>query len=51
VLWKKLQSSSDGGDSDSKKRKQGYGGLWQGLHLVGFWSHIVSFVLVHFAGI
>jgi hypothetical protein len=34
--------SSDGGDSSSKKCKQGYGGvyggIWQNLHLAGVWS-------------
>jgi hypothetical protein len=35
----KMKLSSDGGDSDSKKRKQGcggaYGGVWQSLNLAG----------------
>jgi hypothetical protein len=33
-----LKLSSDGGDSDSKKYKQRYGGAWQSLCLAGVWN-------------
>jgi hypothetical protein len=46
----KLKLSTDGGDSGSKKRKQGYhgayGGVWRSLLFAGFWSQAVGFVLV-----
>jgi hypothetical protein len=38
VVQKKLKLSSDGGDSGSKKYKQGYGGVWQSLCLTGICS-------------
>jgi hypothetical protein len=50
-MWKKLKLSSDGGNSDSKKFKHGYGGVWQSLRLVDVWSQAVSFVLVCLTGI
>jgi hypothetical protein len=50
-MQKKLKLSSDGGNSGSKKCKQGYGGVWWSLHLAKVWSHMVDFVLVHLAGI
>jgi hypothetical protein len=34
----KFKLSSDSGNSCSKKCKQGYGGVWQSLRLVGTWS-------------
>jgi hypothetical protein len=49
-MWKKLNLSSDGGDSGSKKYKQDCGGdygIWQSLHLIDVWSKVISFMLVH----
>jgi hypothetical protein len=34
-MRKKWKLSSDGGDSGSKKYKQGYGGVWRSLRLCG----------------
>jgi hypothetical protein len=40
-MWNKLKSSTDGGDSGSKKCKLGcggtYGGVWRSLRLAGIW--------------
>jgi hypothetical protein len=47
-MQNKFKLSSDSGDSDSKKCKQGYGGVWWGS---GVRSQAVCFVLVHLAGI
>jgi hypothetical protein len=44
-MRKKLKLSCDGGDFGSKKHKRGYGGVWRSLHLSGFWSQAVGFVL------
>jgi hypothetical protein len=50
-----MKLRSDGGDSGSKKCKRGYGGaygvVWRSLHVAGFWSQAVGFVLVRLAGI
>jgi hypothetical protein len=47
-MRKQLKLSSDGGDSDSKKYKRGYGdaydGVWRSLRLAGVWSQAVGFV-------
>jgi hypothetical protein len=45
-MRKKLKLSSDGGDSCSKKCKQGYSGAYGGV-----WSQAVDFLLVHLSGI
>jgi hypothetical protein len=45
-MQKKFKLNFDGGDSGSKKCKQGYGRVWRSLHLAGVWSQTVSFVLV-----
>jgi hypothetical protein len=45
-MRKQLKLISDGGDSASKKCKEGYGGVWPSLHLVGVWSQAVGSVLV-----
>jgi hypothetical protein len=50
-MQKKLKLSSDGGDSDSQKCKQGYGRVWHSLYLAGVWNQAVGFVLVCLAGI
>jgi hypothetical protein len=52
---KKLELSSDCGDSSNMKYKGGnggaYGWVWRSLRLAGIWSHVVGFVLVCLAGI
>jgi hypothetical protein len=55
-VWEKYKLSFDGGNSGSKKCKEGcYGftcdGVWQSLCLEGVWSHAVFFFWVHLAGI
>jgi hypothetical protein len=49
---KKIKLSSDGGDSDSKKCKRGYGGaygwVWRSLRLAGVCSQAVGLALVLF---
>jgi hypothetical protein len=47
-MQKKLELSSDGGDSGNKKCKRGYGVVWQSLHLAEVYSQAVLFVLLCF---
>jgi hypothetical protein len=47
----KLKLSSDCGDSDIKKFKQGYGGVWLSLFLAGVWSQAVGFLVMRLAGV
>jgi hypothetical protein len=46
-----LKLNSGGGDSDVKRYKQGYGGVWQSMCLTGAWSKAVGFVLVCLASV
>jgi hypothetical protein len=54
-LVKEFKLISDGGHSDSKKCKRGYGGaygwVWRSLRLAEIWSQAVGFVLVRMTGI
>jgi hypothetical protein len=55
-MRKKLELSSDDGDTGSKKCKGCYGygsahgAVWRSLHLATVWSQAVDFVLVRLAG-
>jgi hypothetical protein len=52
-MWENMKLSSDSGDSDIKKCKQSYAGVWQSPRLAGEWSLESGnqFVLVCLAGI
>jgi hypothetical protein len=51
----KLKLGRDGGDSDGKKCKRGYGGVcggvWQSQLLAGIWTQAVGFVLKNLASV
>jgi hypothetical protein len=48
-MWKKIELSSDSGESGRKKRKRGYDKERRSLHLAGVWSQAIGFVLVRLA--